>query len=118
MNDKFNRFIKRVSDQALEEMSHYSWPGNVRELKNCMERAFNFCEGDTIQSDDLFDGLPVTTAGCATNEKTLDDLTKNSIINALNQHKTVKQAARSLDIPLATFYRKMKKYGIPTKANR
>jgi transcriptional regulator with PAS, ATPase and Fis domain len=112
MNAKFNQSIKDVSAEAMNAMSAYGWPGNVRELKNCLESAFNFCTGDTIIGRDLFDGLPNHDPCKPTPGETLDDLTRRSMIDALQQFGNVKQAARSLDIPLATFYRKLKKYGI------
>ena len=112
MNTRFNRSIKKVSPEAMKMMSSHRWPGNVRELKNCLESAFNFSTGDTIMGSDLFDGMPNHDPCEPTPGETLDDLTRKSMIDALQQFGNVKQAARSLDIPLATFYRKLKKYGI------
>ncbi|MDQ5908859.1 MAG: two-component system, NtrC family, response regulator HupR/HoxA [Pseudomonadota bacterium] len=37
------------SEEALEELCHYSYPGNVRELENLIERALILNTGDQIQ---------------------------------------------------------------------
>ena len=118
MNAGFNRSIKRLSTEAMNVMAAYGWPGNVRELKNCLERALNFCTGETITNDDLFDDLPCQADCDPAPGETLDDLTRKSMIDALQQFGNVKQAARSLNIPLATFYRKLKKYGISSRKER
>ena len=113
MNCSFSRSIRRVEATALDKMAHYDWPGNVRELKNCMERAFIFCSGQTIECGDLFDEWPAEERQDAAAGATLDDMTRKSMIEALEKHGNVKQAALALDIPLTTFYRKMKIYDIP-----
>jgi DNA-binding NtrC family response regulator len=38
-----------------EVLSNYSWPGNIREVANVLESAATFCEGGTIQIQDLPD---------------------------------------------------------------
>jgi DNA-binding NtrC family response regulator len=43
----------RVSNEALEKLSHYGWPGNVRELENMIQRAVTLCGGSVIHSEDL-----------------------------------------------------------------
>jgi two-component system nitrogen regulation response regulator GlnG len=45
--------IKRVSDEALRVMMHYSWPGNVRELENTIQRCVVVAQGDTVLKKDL-----------------------------------------------------------------
>ncbi|WP_419660939.1 GAF modulated two component system response regulator, sigma54-specific [Desulfosarcina variabilis str. Montpellier] len=112
MNRRFGRSIQAVETSALDTMVRYDWPGNVRELRNCMERAFIFCSGHTIECDDLFDERPAEAKQKPAAEATLDDMTRKSMIEALEKHGNVKHAALALDIPLTTFYRKMKIYGI------
>ena len=57
MSKKFSREIKGVSPDVLEIFSVYNWPGNLRELKNVIESAFNVCEGDYIEINDLPENL-------------------------------------------------------------
>jgi DNA-binding NtrC family response regulator len=55
--NKFNRErgrnVNNVSPKAMEALMKYSFPGNIRELRNAMERAILFCNGETIELNDL-----------------------------------------------------------------
>ena len=42
-----------VTEEAIEELSHYLWPGNIRELRNTLDRSLTFLDGDTIDVSDL-----------------------------------------------------------------
>ncbi len=114
MNKKFNRAILDIESKALEKISQYSWPGNVRELKNCMESAFNFCDGEIIDLDSL--DIPRIKKTIPNDEEqtihTMEELTKQLVSENLNRFDSVKQAADHLGIPISTFYRKMKKFGL------
>jgi DNA-binding NtrC family response regulator len=54
--------IQGFSQQALEQLTHYSWPGNVRELENVVERAVVLCRGEEISSRDLPAAVAAATA--------------------------------------------------------
>ncbi len=114
MNVKFNRTIKGVDDRALNALLNYSWPGNIRELKNAIESAFNFCEGNMIDIDSL--NLPkienIEAMPDVSNDITLDGLTRQLVSENLERFGNVKDAANFLSIPVSTFYRKMKKFGV------
>lgn len=112
MNQKFKRSIKGMGPEALNAVSRYSWPGNVRELKNCIESAFNFCSGEFIGLNDLADIITAEQVKEAAQGQTMDDRMKNLLIESLNRFDNVRQAADSLGIPVSTFYRKIKKFGI------
>lgn len=45
--------VRNISALALEALKKYSWPGNIRELSHAIERAILFCDGDTIEVNDL-----------------------------------------------------------------
>ena len=45
--------VRRVSDEALEQLVAYRWPGNVRELENLIERAVILSDGDAIEASAL-----------------------------------------------------------------
>jgi len=55
--NKFNRErgrnVNNVSPKAMEALMKYNFPGNIRELRNAMERAILFCNGETIELNDL-----------------------------------------------------------------
>ena len=45
--------VRRVADDALEQLVAYRWPGNVRELENMIERAVILSDGDAIDASVL-----------------------------------------------------------------
>lgn len=52
-NREMHRNITGVSAEAEQILQGHLWPGNVRELRNAVEGAFNFCDGDVIEAEDL-----------------------------------------------------------------
>ncbi|MDP3085353.1 MAG: sigma-54 dependent transcriptional regulator, partial [Rubrivivax sp.] len=48
--------LPRLTDEAMQQLLHYSFPGNVRELENLLHRALALSAGEVIDSPDL--GLP------------------------------------------------------------
>jgi transcriptional regulator of acetoin/glycerol metabolism len=125
-----NRFNQRYADRrksfteaALQSLQCYSWPGNVRELQNVVERAFYTSEGTTIGPSDF----PVVQeaaadAGTSVNSvsmQELDDAGKNHCLAVLQAARgNVLQAAKSIGVSQATFYRLCKTYGITPKLIR
>ena len=114
MNLKFNRSIRGVEPEVLEMMLQYSWPGNVRELRNCIESAFNFCTGEEIRLNDLEGIMPSKSKKQAIAGRTINEITKDLMMESLSRFGNVKEAANSLGIPKSTFYRKMKKFDSPS----
>jgi transcriptional regulator of aroF, aroG, tyrA and aromatic amino acid transport len=114
MNMKFDRSIQGIEPGALELMSHYSWPGNIRELKNCIESAFNFCEGNIIDRDSL--NIPINTTRLPKDKTasahTMAAVTRQMLSENLDRFGSVKEAANYIGIPVSTFYRKMKKFDL------
>ncbi len=45
--------VKRFSDEALAQLTHYAWPGNVRELENAVERAVVMTPGAHVGREHL-----------------------------------------------------------------
>ncbi|HEY0744913.1 MAG TPA: sigma-54 dependent transcriptional regulator [Chryseosolibacter sp.] len=109
---KYEKPALEFSARAKNSMIEYSWPGNVRELKHTVEKAVILCDHDTIDADDLalsISGKPIPS----NSEKTLEDIEKDAMVNALNSHGgNIVHAARALGITRQTLYNKMKKYGI------
>ena len=52
-NQKNNRSVQEITDDALNMMMNYSWPGNVRELKNMMERLVVLKGAGKLTAQDL-----------------------------------------------------------------
>lgn len=110
-----NKF-KALNRNYINIVKNYSWPGNVRELRNAVERSYYLCEGDNIGEEYLMDYLVnKKTIEIEEDRKvlTIEELEKESIINAVKQNKgDLIKAAQMLNISRATIYRKIKKYGI------
>ena len=106
--------IEGFTDQALEAIKKYRWPGNVRELRNVIERAVIFASGQRIGVEHLpkemeVAGVPSVEVGQAVS---LDQLEEQHIRRVLARTKSLEEAAATLNIDLATLYRRRKKYGI------
>ncbi|MFW5836603.1 MAG: helix-turn-helix domain-containing protein, partial [Desulfovibrionaceae bacterium] len=97
------------------------WPGNVRELENEVERAVALCIEQTIDLDDLSDGLrqhatdPAAADACpeAALSGDLKDVEREMILKALAQtdgNKT--HAAKVLGITREGLRKKMKRFGL------
>ena len=104
---------KRLSPEAINLLLHYSWPGNVRELENAIERAITLSEGPVILPRDFSDNLVAgQEARSGTSSRCLKDVIRDKerefIKNILIQtNGDKKEAAKILDIDLATLYRKL-----------
>jgi NtrC-family two-component system response regulator AlgB len=107
------RPIAGFSDEAMSAMKSYAWPGNVRELRNVIERAAILCPGDHIQLNHLPGNLLAKTP-----EPTLGDPVPIDQIEAIHLRRLIarspslEDAAKALEIDVATLWRKRKKYGI------
>ena len=82
-NQRNNRSIMAVSQEAMRILESYDWPGNVRELRNVIERATILADGEFIEPRHL---PPVLVE---TGEATLPTL-------ALSPGTTVEEAERRL----------------------
>lgn len=107
----------KIDKNTLKTLIEYDWPGNVRELENAIERAIVISADGAIFSELLMldknmikrsgDDLQQTTG------KTLDQIERQAIENALTQTKgNQTRAAKILDIPRHVLIYRMKKLGI------
>ncbi len=122
----------QFSQNALAGLECYHWPGNVRELKNAVQRAAVTSRSTTIeniapslqgtrQPDLAMERLeeppqpsPASAQPAGAQEAvTMDELEQSAVRRAFSQAQgNASKAADSLGISRATFYRKLKKYGI------
>ncbi len=112
---KVNKQITGFTDDFLQKLEAYNWPGNVRELKNVIERAVILCDGNELDASLL--PYEFETAATVTNNPAsafdLSYIEKQHIqrvINHTNGNRA--EAARLLNIGIATLYRKLKEYGL------
>lgn len=99
---------RKLSDDAERLLTQYHWPGNVRELQNTIKRAMLLSTDEAITAASLGIKLDI-----ANSRQTGDALTKQDILNALEQHDAViAKAAKSLNISRQALYRRMEKFSI------
>jgi len=110
-----------IAPDAFQKLLDYSWPGNVRELQNAMEYAVVLARQGLIGVKELPTELQLPAALQQTERvaparpgvQTLDDVERNTILQALAQcHGNKKKAAQLLGIQRPTLYNKLKRYAI------
>ena len=112
----FNTPIKPISDEVMKAFTSYGWPGNIRELKNVIEYIINVVdERDSFIS---LKHLPPRFVISSEEKKiqTLAEMEKDAIKTLLQRFGTSSKdkvkIAETLDISLATLYRKLKQYSL------
>jgi DNA-binding NtrC family response regulator len=124
---------RAIGPEALAVLCDHDWPGNVRQLKNVVERAAVLAHGNVIEIEDLPDNLratrssrhsvpPVETIRPAAPKPPASDV---SLRERLREHEAEllrqalaqsdgsrTQAAKLLKLPLRTFMKRLKDYGI------
>jgi len=110
-----------ISPDAFQKLLDYSWPGNVRELQNAIEYAVVLARQGLIDVKELPAEiqLPVVLQQSElgtlprSGVKTLDDVERTAILQALAECRgNKKRAAELLGIQRPTLYNKMKRYAI------
>lgn len=99
----------------LQKLEQYKWPGNIRELKNIIERSVILSDGGKLTASLLpFDiQQAVIPSGDALSAFSMASMEKLQILKVLNYTKGNKaEAARLLEISIATLYRKLDEYKI------
>jgi len=122
INQELGTRVSRISSEVIECFCRYDWPGNVRELENTLERAINFCEGNTITLDHIPQQIKsgnVSESPIPNSDGTLETLMeqreKELIIATLNNYGGNKtRTAKALNIHRSVLYRKINKYNIRT----
>ncbi|MCF6463523.1 sigma-54 interaction domain-containing protein [Clostridium sp. Cult1] len=113
---------RKVPKNVIDKLSKYDWPGNIRELRNVVERMAVSSEGVNITTGDI--PRYILEKSLVSNYKTnqvglkniVESVEKDVIIQMLKEAEGNKsRAAKKLNIPRATLYRKMEEYGIDDK---
>ena len=105
------RKVKGISNEALHLLQKHSWKGNIRELKNVLERAMILEDSACISVD----SLPVELTSGNAGPSSLFDMAAMEkahiakVLKATGGNKA--EAARLLNIGIATLYRKVEEYG-------
>ena len=116
LGKRINRPIK-LDSNVVETMLSYPWPGNIRELHNILEfMAYFTTKSDIILPAHLPPMIRDFNLSRKNVHKYLNDFEKELLIDTIKKYgwdyKGKQQAARELQVSLATLYNKLKKYGI------
>jgi DNA-binding NtrC family response regulator len=118
VNERNQRSVVGIEDDAREALRSYHWPGNLRELRNVIERSVIVAKGSRIRKEDL--PTPVLSPQARSKPEaavefpvgtTVDEAERSLILKTLDatgQNKT--KAAEILGISLKTLHNKLKKY--------
>ena len=121
-NRNMGRAISGVSELVRNALLAYDWPGNVRELRNAVESAFNLCTGATVQLNDIprYIFYHEEEAGERQEpwpmpehmglQEAVRRYEKGLIVRALEQSRTVTEAAEKLRLTRQALQYKMMKY--------
>src|SRR5438093_6433176 len=110
-----------IAPEAFQKLLDYAWPGNVRELQNAIEYAVVLARQGLIGVKELPTEIQLPpalqqaelSATHRSGVQTLDDVERNTILQALAEcHGNKKKAAELLGIQRPTLYNKMRRYAI------
>ncbi|WP_373331097.1 helix-turn-helix domain-containing protein [Salmonirosea aquatica] len=98
----------------LAALKAYSWPGNIRELRNCLERSVILAGTEPLSAALLpFEFSVPAAPSPSLSAFSLNSAEKLQIQKVLNHTKGNKaEAARLLEIGIATLYRKIEEYSL------
>ena len=106
-----------IADETMEILMAHSWPGNIRELKHAIEAGAILCQNRLIRPEDLQIDAPVETPPPSSDDFSIEESEKQTLIRALKQTRGVqKHAADLLNISKRAMHYKVKKYNIQPAA--
>ncbi len=114
-----NKIVEDIAPETMDAMIAYDWPGNIRQLQNFIEHGVIVSEGPTFQpplSQLRYQKHNLTRNSPPKNVKTLEDATRDHVLQALEDSKWVvggrHGAAARLGIARTTLLAKMRRLGI------
>jgi two-component system response regulator PilR (NtrC family) len=126
-NDRLNKNISGISQEALAVLKSYDYPGNVRELENIIERTVALEAGASILPESLppfvkttsgskqmvsSEGIEITEEGVDL-DKIVGQIEKELIIKAIHTANGVKKkAAKLLNITFRSMRYRVEKYNL------
>ena len=119
--------VRQISSSALSLLMEYDFPGNVRELENIIERSIALVTNNIILPESLVISdfkrrkarkekekfKPILPPEGMDLEKTLAEIEKDLLLQALQRAKGIKkEAANLLGLSFRAFRYKLQKYGL------
>lgn len=118
-SQKMGKNITAFSQDYLKALKHHQWKGNIRELRNVIERSVILTDSSELATDSLpVDILSKQEQNHSSQTKMMSAFSMASaermqiqkILKHTNGNKA--EAARLLEIGIATLYRKIEEYSI------
>lgn len=125
-NDRLNKSIHTISDEAMDMLKKYEYPGNVRELENIIERTVALEGGATILPESLppmvntprgrkmasSHEIEITEEGIDL-DKVMGQIEKELLIKAIHVSGGIKKrAAKLLSITFRSMRYRVEKYSL------
>ncbi|WKW46619.1 sigma-54 dependent transcriptional regulator [Myroides sp. JBRI-B21084] len=112
---KMNKQNIQLSEDYINALENNVWKGNIRELKNIIERSVilsdnNILDTSTLPLDIISSNNTFTKSLSAFSMASVEKLHIQKVMNHTNGNKA--EAARLLEIGIATLYRKLEEYKI------
>ncbi len=106
--------------ETLKAIQSHPWRGNVRELRNALERALVLSDGESLEPGDVLPAYPIpavaTDRRATATIPSFKEAEKKLLQAALKEAKgSVPAAAKLIELPLSTFYDKLKTLGITVR---
>lgn len=103
-----------ISKQVLTLFQRHSWPGNIRELQREIKRAvLLLADGDLLDEQSLSQRVRPVEPEATGLEHRLRLAERTELERALIAHDgQASAAAAALEVPLSSFYRKLKAHGL------
>lgn len=124
LNEKYNRQIHEINENAMDLMKTYSWPGNVRELQNVVERSYYLATPPAIKPEDLPSHWKKETNNVEdrrwenihyknAKEQVIEKFEHDYLLFKLNEHDwNISRTADSCEMDRRTLHRLIKRYGL------
>lgn len=114
---KIGKNISAVSSAYLKALKNHRWKGNIRELRNVIERSVILTDSSILDIESLPPDIAENNSDNESNKLmsafSMASAEKMQIQKVLNHTKGNKsEAARLLEIGIATLYRKIEEYKI------
>jgi DNA-binding NtrC family response regulator len=107
---------KSITRRAMRRLMELPWPGNVRQLEHAITNAAVLADGELLDEEDfaaVLSGKGAVRGGPAVDPSSRHERERAQILGALEQCGWNKsKAARLLQMPRRTFYRRLAEHGI------
>jgi len=117
------RGVRKIfHSRAIRYMEKYPWPRNVRQLENAVRRLCintETAEEITLRDvegkldDDSTSSLASLTGQSSPLRTKISEMERTNLISILRKAGSIREAARTANLPETTFRRRMDKHGIP-----